>query len=115
METILNTTITYNPNELSIRIPVHNDDMIDSVALERRYAGWYATLDYTDTDGISRSLGPDDWVRYRNIYTLEYSTNDACYTLKITEHAEANEISVCIFRESINNDEKHANAHTPTD
>ena len=112
MEIILKTTLTYNPNELCIRVPVHDDDMIDAVALERRHAGWYATLDYTDADGISRALGPDDWVRYRNTYTLEYNLSDARYTMRITEHAEANEISVCIFRESVNNDEEHTDAYT---
>jgi len=115
MEIILKTTLIYNPNELCIRVPVHNDDTIDAIVLERRYAAWYATLDYTDTDGISHSLGPDDWVRYRNIYTLEYNTNDTHYTVRITEHAEANEISVCVFRESINSDEKHTDAYTPAE
>ena len=115
MEIILKTTLTYNPNELCIRVPVPDDDTIDTVALERRYAGWYATLDYTDADGISRALGPDNWVRYRNIYTLEYNTNSARYTVRITEDAEANEISVCIFQESINNDEKHTDAYTSAD
>ena len=115
MKIILKTTLTYNPNELCIRVPVPNDGTIDTVALERRYAGWYATLDYTDADGISRALGPDDWVRYRNTYTLEYNLSDAHYTVKITEHAEANEISVCIFQESINDDEKHTDAHTAAD
>jgi hypothetical protein len=115
MEIILKTTLIYNPNELSIRIPVHNDDVIDTIALERRYAGWYATLDYTDADGISRSLGPNDWIRYRNIYTLEYNTNSAHYTVKITEHAEANEISLYIFRESINDDDTHTDTYTPAE
>jgi hypothetical protein len=115
MEIILKTTLTYNPNELCIRVPVPNDDTVDTVALERRYAGWYATLDYTDADGISRSLGPDNWVRYRNTYTLEYNLSDARYTVKITERAETNEISVCIFRESINEDEKHTDAHIPAE
>jgi hypothetical protein len=112
MEIILKTTLTYNPNELCIKVPVPNDNMVDTIALERRYAGWYATLDYTDADGISRSLGPDDWVRYRNTYTLEYNLSDAHYTVKITEHAEVNEISVCIFQESINSDEEHTDAYT---
>ena len=112
MEIILKTTLIYNPNELCIRVPVHNDDTIDAIVLERRYAGWYATLDYTDTDGISHSLGPDDWVRYRNIYTLEYNTNDTHYIVRITEDAEANEISVCMFQESVNDDEKHTDAYT---
>jgi hypothetical protein len=90
---------------------VHNDEAIDTVALERRYAGWYATLDYTDTDGISRSLGPDDWVRYRDTYTLEYITRDARYTVKITEHAKANELSICVFKERTNDDEEHTDAY----
>jgi len=115
MEIILKTTLIYNPNELCIRVPVHNDDTIDAIVLEQRYAGWYATLDYTDTDGISRSLGPDDWVRYRNTYTLEYNTNDTHYTVRITKDAEANEISVCVFRESINSDEEHTDAYTPAE
>jgi hypothetical protein len=34
MEIILKTTLIYNPNELCIRVPVHDDDMIDAVALE---------------------------------------------------------------------------------
>ena len=112
MKIILKTTLTYNPNELCIRVPVHDDNTVDTIILERRYAGWYATLDYTDADGISRSLGPDNWVRYRNIYTLEYNTNDTHYTVKITEHAESNEISVSVFQESANDDEKHTNADT---
>jgi hypothetical protein len=115
MEMILKTTLTHNPNELSIRIPVHNDDVIDTITLERRYAGWYATLDYTDADGISRSLGPNDWVRYRNIYTLEYNMNDTRYTVKITEHTETNEISLCVFQESINNDDAHTDTYAPAE
>jgi hypothetical protein len=116
MKTILETTLIHNPNELCIRVPVHNDGTIDTITLERRYAGWYATLDYTDADGILRSLGPDDWVRYRNIYTLEYNTNDACYTVKITEHAETNEISICVFKERINDDGNiHANTQASAD
>ena len=105
METILKTTLTYNPNDLCIRVPVLNDEAIDTIALERRYAGWYATLDYTAADGISRALGPNDWVRYRNTYTLEYITSDAHYTVKITEHAEASELSICVFKERTNNDD----------
>jgi hypothetical protein len=114
MKIILRTTLIYNPNELSLRIPVPNDDTIDTITLERRYAGWYATLDYTDANGISRSLGPDDWVRYRNTYTLEYSMNDVDYTVKITEQAESDEVSICVFRKSVNNDDTHTNTHAPT-
>ena len=115
MKIILKTILTYNPNELCIRVPISNDDTIDAIALERRYAGWYATLDYTDADGISRALGPNNWVRYRNIYTLEYNLSDARYTVRITEHAGSNEISVCVFQESVNDDEKHTDAYTPAD
>jgi len=114
MEIILKTTLTYNPNELSVKVLVPDDDEIDIIVLERRYAGWYATLDYTDANGIARSLGPDNWVRYRNTYTLEYSTNDADYTVKITEQAESDEVSICVFRKRVNNDDTHTNAHAPT-
>jgi hypothetical protein len=114
MEIMLKMTLTYNPNELRIKVPVPNYDTIDTITMERRYAGWYATLDYTDADGISRSLGPNDWVRYRDTYTLEYNTNDARYIVKITEHAKTNEISICVFRESINSYDAHTDIHIST-
>jgi len=111
MEMILKTTLTYNPNELCIKVPVHNDEAIDTVALERRYAGWYATLDYTDTDGLPRSLQPNSWVRYRDTYILGYNTSDTHYTVKITENTKTNEISVCVFQESISDDEEYTDAY----
>jgi hypothetical protein len=115
MKIVLKTTTNYNPNELCIRVPVHNDDTIDTITMERRYAGWYATLDYTDANGISRSLGPNDWVRYRDTYTLEYNTNHACYIVKITEHAKTNEVSICVFKESANDNEPHTDAYASAD
>ncbi len=112
MKILLETKLGYNPNKPYITVRL-DDDAIDTVALERHYAGWYATLDYTDTDGIPRSLRPDSWIRYRNTYILEYNTSDTHYTVKITEHAQTNEVSVRVLQESISNDEEHTDAYPP--
>jgi len=115
MGIILKTTLRYNPDKPYIVVHLQNNNTVDAVALERRYAGWYATLDYTDADGLPRSLRPDKWIRYRNTYILEYNTSNAHYTVKITERTETNEVTVCIFQESINNDEKHTDTYISTE
>jgi len=115
MGTILKTILSYNPDKPHITVRLDNDGTVDTVALERRYAGWYATLDYTDADGLPRSLRPDKWIRYRNTYILEYNTNDAHYTVRITEHAKTNEVSVCVFQERINDDDPHTDTYAPAD
>ena len=93
MTTLLKMTVEYDPERPYLSLDVASDQ-VQTVALEKRFAGWYATLDYTDSDGTRRSITPDSWIRYRDIYTLEYQTEDDYYALKIKPHKDSAKLTV---------------------
>ena len=109
MRTLLKTTVSYDSDKPYLSLLVDQNG-IDGIALERRYAGWYATLYSLDDNGIPREYTPDRWVRYRNIYMLEYHNGSDYFELRIKEHSDSAKLTVYLGGQNITDDGTHNEA-----
>ena len=106
MRTLLKTTVSYDSDKPYLSLLVGANG-IYGIGLERRYAGWYATLYSLDENGIPWGYTPDSWVRYRNIYTLEYDTDRGYFELRIKEHSDSTKLTVYLGVQNGHDDGTH--------
>mgnify|MGYP001094575834 CR=1 FL=1 len=109
MRTLLRTTVSYDSDKPYLSLPVDSDG-IDTITLERRYAGWYATLYSLDDNGIPWEYTPDRWIRYRNIYMLEYHNGSDYFELRIKEHSDSAKLTVYLGVQKEHDDGTHNEA-----
>ena len=109
MRTLLRTTVRYDSDKPYLLLSVGQSG-IYGIALERRYTGWYATLYSLDDNGTPWGYTPDHWVRYRNIYTLEYHNGSDYFELRIKEHNDSAKLTVYLGVQNEHDDGTHNEA-----